>query len=141
MIAVYLLDTDTLSLLQRGHPVVTANVATHAADDVLGLTAVTIEEQVTGWLASLRKARTPADQAKASRFSVRLVASWTGFPVVPMTEPAIGRHEQLVRLRLNVGGYDLRIAAIALEAGATVVTRNRRDFGRVPGLTVVDWSA
>ena len=60
--------------------------------------------------------------------------------ILPYTEPAIGRVAQLKGLRLNVRVMDLRIAAIALEHGASVVTRNRHDFGRVPGLNVEDWS-
>ncbi len=41
---------------------------------------------------------------------------------------------------MNIGGNDLKIAAVALEAGGIVVTRNLRDFRRVPGLVCEDWS-
>ncbi len=50
------------------------------------------------------------------------------------------RYERLRTAHRNVGKNDLRISAIALEHGATVVTRNSRDFKQVPGLTIEDWS-
>jgi len=53
---------------------------------------------------------------------------------------AMSSHASLIRQRLNVGSNDLKIAATALEQNATVVTRNLRDFGRVPGLTCEDWT-
>jgi tRNA(fMet)-specific endonuclease VapC len=64
-----------------------------------------------------------------------------GLTILTFPEPAIRRYEQLKSSRLNVGKKDLRIAAIALEHGGIVVTRNLRDFQRVPGLTVENWAA
>jgi tRNA(fMet)-specific endonuclease VapC len=54
--------------------------------------------------------------------------------------PAMTRHTHLLRQHLNIGSNDLKIAAIAMEGGGTVVTRNTRDFGRIPGLIWEDWS-
>jgi tRNA(fMet)-specific endonuclease VapC len=42
------------------------------------------------------------------------------------------------RLRLRVGAMDLKIAAIALAHQATVLTRNQKDFSRVPDWRVAD---
>lgn len=42
--------------------------------------------------------------------------------------------------RIRVGTMDMRIAAIALSQGLTLLIRNTRDFGRVPGLLTEDWT-
>jgi tRNA(fMet)-specific endonuclease VapC len=60
--------------------------------------------------------------------------------ILSFSEEAIARYEDMRTQKLGIRAMDLRIAAIALEHGATVVTGNVRDFQRVPGLTVVSWS-
>lgn len=137
--AIFVLDTDILSLHQRKHPQVDAAIASHATDQ-LCISAITIEEQIGGWSALARAAKSPPQHEQASMFLSALVASWREFAIVPLTQPAILRFEALVQAKLNVKRNDLRIAAIALELGATVITRNRRDFSRVPGRRMDDWS-
>jgi predicted nucleic acid-binding protein len=41
---------------------------------------------------------------------------------------------------MNTKRSDLRVAAIANESGATVVTRNRRDSGRMSAPKIEDWT-
>jgi tRNA(fMet)-specific endonuclease VapC len=139
-VSVYLLDTDILTLIQFGHAVTVQRLATHPEADV-AISVLSVQEQMRGWLARLNQLRTPPQLADwYNRLADRMFPVWKRHPVLSFPEPAILRFEQLRSQRLNVGFMDLRIAAVALENGLTVVTRNRRDFGRVPGLATEDWS-
>jgi tRNA(fMet)-specific endonuclease VapC len=140
-VSVFILDTDTLTLIERTNPAVLAAVAAaRAAGHTVATTAVTIEEQANGWFAAFRAARTHAQLAVASRMFSEAVPIWGSFRVYPQTEASLARFDALVALKLNVGKMDLRIASVALELGAAVVTHNQRDFGRVPGLSTADWT-
>ena len=135
----YILDTDTLSLAQQGHPKVQQQCRARPPAD-LAITVITVEEQIDGRYAALRKARRPDDLALAYQRlaeTIRSLARWT---ILPPTTAAIMRYQQLLGSKLNVRRMDLRIAAIVLEDGGTLVTRNTRDFSRVPGLVLEDWS-
>ena len=106
----------------------------------LAITVITVEEQLSGWYTALRRARRRDELALAYQSlasSIPFLAQWM---ILPFPTVAIARYDQLLRQRLNVRRSDLRIAAIVLEHGGTLVTRNTRDFSRVPGLPLEDWS-
>lgn len=136
----YLLDTDTITLIQFGHATAVRRLSAHADADV-ALSAVSFQEQMRGWLSRLNQLTAPSQQADwYDRLVARMFPLWRRYPLLPFSLPAIQRFQQLRSLRLNVGLMDLRLAAVALENNLTVVTRNVRDFGRVPGLQLEDWS-
>jgi tRNA(fMet)-specific endonuclease VapC len=140
-VSVFILDTDTLSLIQHNNAIVLAAVAAaQSGGDTVGITAVTVEEQINGWFRAFRAAKNHTQLAQASQLFSLAVPLWASFPIYPLTEQALARFDGLVARKLNVGKMDLRIASIALEPGATIVTHNLRDFGRIPGLPVVDWT-
>jgi tRNA(fMet)-specific endonuclease VapC len=68
-----------------------------------------------------------------------------GIDVLPFeTEDAM--HAGNIRAELEtagtpIGHYDYLIAAQARRRGAALVTLNRREFARVPGLLLTDWVA
>ena len=136
----YLLDTDTITLTQFGHAAVIRNLSTHADSDI-ALSVISFQEQMAGWLGRLGKLTKPAEQADwYDRLVTRILPVWRRFEMLPFPQPVIQRFLQLRSLRLNVGLMDLRLAAVALENGLIIVTRNTRDFGRIPGLQSEDWS-
>ena len=95
---------------------------------------------LSGWYALLRKVKGTQALARAYQRLADNVAVLSHFPILSFTETAITRFDELKRLKLGVKHMDLRIAAIVLVNGGTVVTRNLRDFRNVPGLAAEDWS-
>jgi tRNA(fMet)-specific endonuclease VapC len=135
----YVLDTDTLTLLQRGLPAVCDNVVSHDPED-LTISVITVEEQLSGWYTLLRRARTKEKLARAYSQLAACVESLSDLRVLSYTEACIDRFERLRAARIPVKSGDLRIAATVLEFGGTLVSRNVRDFSLIPGLMIEDWS-
>jgi len=60
--------------------------------------------------------------------------------VLPFDAKASVVFDGLVSKRVRIATMDLRIASIALSQGLTLVTRNFRDFSKVPQLLIEDWT-
>jgi tRNA(fMet)-specific endonuclease VapC len=135
----FLLDTDHLTLFDQGDPTVCSRLAAEPSGTV-GISIVTVEEYLRGRLAQLARARD--GPARIHRYglllaSVRLLGD---VPAVPFDQSAEDAFQRLLGLRLRVGTQDLKIAAVGLANQLIVVTRNHRDFSKVPGLGLDDWS-
>jgi tRNA(fMet)-specific endonuclease VapC len=133
------LDTDMLVLFQEGHPTVRGRVLAHPLSE-LATTVITVEEQLSGWYTLLRRAKKRTQLARTYQRLAETVELLSHFKILSFTEPAIERFEQLKAQKLGVKHMDLRIAAIVLEHGGRIVTRNLRDFRRVDALEIEDWS-
>ena len=106
--------------------------------EIAALTVVTIQEVIRGRMHSVHLASGLRLVAAYEQFhqSVVLLAGWLTLPWSNGAERIVG---QLSALKLRIGTQDLRIAAIALEHEATILTRNLVDFQKVPGLKVENW--
>ncbi len=138
--SLYVLDTDMLSLYQHGHAELTAKLETYPSQE-LAITVITVEEELSGWYSQLRKVRRLEEQAEVYERLAKAVPVLARWCILPMTHSALMRYESLKRMNLNVRKMDLRIAGIVLECGGIVVTRNVRDFLRVPNLAVENWAS
>jgi tRNA(fMet)-specific endonuclease VapC len=137
--SLYVLDTDILSLYQLSNPTVGNRVLQHAPAD-LAVSIISVEEQLRAWFTLRRRAKNCGELAYAYERFARTVSSLSTMSILSFTEAAIDRFEQLRKMKLGVKANDLRIAAIALENSAIVVTRNRVDFERVPELRIENWA-
>jgi tRNA(fMet)-specific endonuclease VapC len=129
-----------LTLLEEGHPAVGQRFLHQRREDV-AVTVLSVEEQLSGWYTQVRKAKRPERLAWAYQRLTDTVSFLVHLRIVTYDQAAMQRYEQLRKRKIKIGRTDLRIAATVLEQNAILVTRNVRDFSRVPNLQIEDWSA
>lgn len=134
-----LLDTDHVSVLRmpagERRDRLVSRLALHS--EAASIPIVAVEETMRGWMTALAKERQATRQVYAYRELGSLFEFFAEFEIVPFDDAAAGRFDQMGRIK--IGSSDRKIAAIALEMNALLLTANRRDFEQVPGLRFENW--
>jgi tRNA(fMet)-specific endonuclease VapC len=100
---------------------------------------VSFHEQMLGCNDRISQARTAAELVRGYELLQRIITTFTDLTVLPFDDRSAGQFLAL-KGRVRIGSMDLRIASTALAHDMTVVIRNARDFGKVPGLRIEDWT-
>lgn len=128
----FVLDTNTVIDYFRGRGKVAKRLLAVPPAEI-GLPSITAYEV---WVSVLGSQNAERRQAQYEAFL-------SAIGVLPFDSATSRRaaelHHALARRGQTIGPFDTLIAATALQANATLVTRNTREFGRVPGLTIINW--
>ena len=95
---------------------------------------------MTGWYTLIRRAKKPDQFIHAYRRLAGAVNLLKALRVLEVSQASFDKYQILKSQKLGIGKMDLLIAAIVLDARGRLVTRNRQDFSKVPGLVLEDWS-
>jgi tRNA(fMet)-specific endonuclease VapC len=106
----------------------------------LTTTAINVEEQLRGRLAQIAEAKDATKQSFAYQRLIETVLLLSEFQILPYDEKSQDYYQVLKAQRIRIGTQDLRIASIALAHNGVLLTRNLRDFEKIPGLSIQDWS-
>lgn len=138
----WLLDTDHVSLLLGGNQNIAEQLERCHPDVFVSI--VTVQELLNGWVGRLNRNTDPKELVRLYGNLSVTVNFIQSVQVLKFDERAMTRYialrqqnRILTRRRIE---KDVRIAAIALSQNATVVTRNRKDFELISGLTIENWA-
>ncbi len=97
------------------------------------LSAVSFHEQTLGAHNFINRAQTNTDTIRGYNLLIEILQGFASAPVLPFDD-------ELRSQKVRVSTMDLRIASIALSRGLVLLTRNVRDFSKVPKLVTKDWT-
>lgn len=127
-----LIDSSVLIAAER-QTVDLAAIMPPYADEPVAIAAITASELLHG----IHRAAHLAQRQRRESFVERILAV---VPVIAFDLVTARIHASLraslAAKGVNAGAHDLLIAATAISAGYRVATRDRRSFGRIPGLEV-----
>lgn len=131
----YMLDTDTASFIIRGvSPALDQRICATRPPD-LCVSAITRGEL-------LRGVALKPDAHRLAQVVDQFLATIISLPWDDAAAAHYGRTAAtLQRLGQPIGTMDALIAAHALATRSVLVTHNSRQFSRIPGLVLEDWSA
>jgi tRNA(fMet)-specific endonuclease VapC len=139
----YLLDTDHISFLQRRSSVefnrLMIRMDRYSPED-FALSAVSFHEQTLGAHNFINRAQTNTDMIRGYNLLLEILQGFASAPVLPFNAEAIAIFDELRSPKVRVSTMDLRIASIALSRDLVLLTRNVRDFSKVPKLVTEDWT-
>jgi tRNA(fMet)-specific endonuclease VapC len=139
-----ILDTDAITFLERRENTISAKLRNRltalSADHQIVTTVVTYEEQTRGWIEMFAKAHNPATVINAYSDLLLHLNTFKQIDVVPYGPQADARFQELRKQKIRIATRDLRIASITLAHNALLLSRNLRDFEKVPQLRVEDWA-
>ena len=92
-----------------------------------------------GWLAVIAREKSLSRQVLGYRELGLLFDFYREFEIIHFDNTAALQYEELRQQKGRIGSMDLKIAATALVNHATLLSANRTDFERVPGLRVENW--
>ena len=129
-----MLDTNICIYLIKVHPVsVLDRFASHPVGDI-GVSVITLAELEYGIAKSSRPARNRAaleqfvSPLEVASFDRRATATYGRLRTI------------LERKGQPIGSMDLLIAAHATSLDVRLITHNVKEFGKVPGLRIEDWT-
>lgn len=136
----YLLDTDHLSeVIAQSGPGERLKNRLVSVDQEVATSIVSFEELLRGWLAKIHREPKPQQQVTSYRRLFNLLSAFEFWNVLVWDEECVRIFDTFDKQHLKVKPMDLKIAAIAIQNEATLLSRNLKDFVRVPGLLVEDW--
>lgn len=150
---IFLLDTDTFVLLLRGTAISKPRTArekavSKSAAAILRKCRSQIEHGHRIGLSAISLAELEYGLHRSGRYEEKrpaLLKTLRPFDAYAFDAVDCVHHYGIVRLALEnlgqvIGPLDMLIAAHAMALDSTLVTHNTREFGRVPGLKLADWS-